>query len=267
MIGQKYLKKYVKTLIEEDNFPRFSIFVGPSGSGKKTFVPEIAGQLLANYVKVFDTKVDTIREVITEAYKVVSPTVYFIPDADNMSNAAKNALLKVTEEPPNNSYFIMTLEDEVNTLETIRSRAQIFYMDMYFPKDLRDYADTLGIKDKEELDIIADVCTTPGDVNILHEQGIKDFYDFTNLVLDNVADVSLANALKIPNKLSLKDGAEGYDLRLFLRMFMSLCISKQANVDWVRITSECLSRLRVKAINKQMLLDTWIFALREMITV
>ena len=261
MIGQKYLKKYVQTLIEEDNFPRFSIFVGPKGSGKKTFMREYFDGIYPE-----DNKVDSIRKIIDMAYKVAHKR-FIIPDADDMSNAAKNALLKVVEECPNENYFIMTLEDEVNTLETIRSRAQIFYMDMYFPKDLRDYADTLGIKDKEELDIIADVCTTPGDVNILHEQGIKDFYDFTNLVLDNVADVSLANALKIPNKLSLKDGAEGYDLRLFLRMFMSLCISKQANVDWVRITSECLSRLRVKAINKQMLLDTWIFALREMITV
>ena len=40
MIGQKYLKKYVQTLIEEDNFPQFSIFVGPKGSGKKTFMRE-----------------------------------------------------------------------------------------------------------------------------------------------------------------------------------------------------------------------------------
>ena len=263
MIGQKYLKRYVKTLIDEGNFPRFSIFVGPKGSGKKTFVPEIAGQLLANYVKAFDTKVDTIREIIVEAYKVVSPTVYFIPDADNMSNAAKNALLKVTEEPPNNAFFIMTLEDAVNTLDTIRSRAQIFHMDKYYPRDLRDYANTIGIKDEEELEIIADVCETPGDVNILHEQGVKEFYDFTNLVFDNIADVSLANALKIPNKLSLKDGAEGYDLRLFLRMFMSLCISRQANLEWVMTTSKCSTTLRTKAVNKQMLLDTWIFDIRR----
>ena len=267
MIGQKYLKKYVQTLIDEDNFPRFSIFVGPKGSGKKTFVPEIAGQLLANYVKAFDTKVDTIREIIIEAYKVVSPTVYFIPDADNMSNAAKNALLKVTEEPPNNAYFIMTLEDEVNTLETIRSRAQIFYMDMYFSKDLRDYADVIGIKDEEELKIIADVCTTPGDINILCKQGVKDFYDYTKLVLENVADVSLANALKIPDKLALKDGDDGYDLRLFLRMFMSLCIANQVNVRWVEYTSRCLTKMRIKGLNKQMLLDTWILSLRGLITV
>ncbi len=261
MIGQKYLKKYVKTLIDEGNFPRFSIFVGPKGSGKKRFLREYFEGIYPE-----DNKVDSIRKIIDMAYKVAHKT-FIIPDADDMSNAAKNALLKVVEECPNDNRFIMTLEDEVNTLETIRSRAQIFYMDMYFPKDLKDYADTLGIKDKEELEIIADVCTTPGDVDILYSQGIKDFYDFTKLVLENVADVSLANALKIPSKLALKDGDTGYDLRLFLRMFMSLCISTQANVEWVKSTSKCLIKLRTKSINKQMLLDTWILSIRELITI
>ena len=261
MIGQKYLKKYVQTLIDEDNFPRFSIFVGPKGSGRKRFLREYFEGIYPE-----DNKVDSIRKIIDMAYKVAHKT-FIIPDADDMSNAAKNALLKVVEECPNDNYFIMTLEDEVNTLVTIRSRAQIFYMDMYFPKDLRDYAYTLGIKDVEELKIIADVCTTPGDVNVLCKQGVKDFYDYTKLVFENVADVSLANALKIPDKLALKDGDDGYDLRLFLRMFMSLCIANQVNARWVEYTSRCLTKMRIKGLNKQMLLDTWILSLRGLITV
>lgn len=261
MIGQKYLKKYVNTLLDEDNFPRFSIFVGPKGSGKKRFLREYFEGIYPE-----DNKVDSIRKIIDMAYKVAHKT-FIIPDADDMSNAAKNALLKVVEECPNDNYFIMTLEDEINTLGTIRSRAQIFYMDMYFPKDLKDYADAVGIKDEEELKIIADVCTTPGDINILCKQGVKDFYDYTKLVLENVADVSLANALKIPDKLALKDGDDGYDLRLFLRMFMSLCIANQANARWVEYTSRCLTKMRIKGLNKQMLLDTWILSLRGLITV
>lgn len=261
MIGQKYLKKYVNTLLDEGNFPRFSIFVGPKGSGKKRFLREYFEGIYPE-----DNKVDSIRKIIDMAYKVAHKT-FIIPDADDMSNAAKNALLKVVEECPNDNYFIMTLEDEVNTLVTIRSRAQIFYMDMYFPKDLRDYADVIGIKDEEELKIIADVCTTPGDVNVLCKQGVKDFYDYTKLVFENVADVSLANALKIPSKLALKDGDDGYDLRLFLRMFMSLCISNQVNTRWVEYTSRCLTKMRIKGLNKQMLLDTWILSLRGLITV
>ena len=268
MIGQQYLQSQLMQLIENGTFPRFSIIVGPRGSGKKTLAHLIYQKFGTGILSNIGISVDAVRQSISQSYTVRgSQVIYLFADADNMSNAAKNALLKVVEECPNDNYFIMTLEDEVNTLGTIRSRAQIFYMDMYFPKDLRDYADVIGIKDEEELKIIADVCTTPGDINILCKQGVKDFYDYTKLVLENVADVSLANALKIPDKLALKDGDEGYDLRLFLRMFMSLCITNQANARWVEYTSKCLTKMRIKGINKQMLLDTWILSLRGLITV
>lgn len=73
MIGQKYLKKYVKTLIEEDNFPRFSIFVGPKGSGKKRFLREYFEGIYPE-----DNKVDSIRKIIDMAYKVAHRGLLFL---------------------------------------------------------------------------------------------------------------------------------------------------------------------------------------------
>ena len=134
MIGQKHLQSRIEQLITDRTFPRFSILVGPKGSGKKTFanwiITKIVRHEALSYSQVCpDVKIDTIRQIIESAYKTISTNIYVIPDADTMSNAAKNALLKVTEEPPNNAYFIMTLEDENNTLETIRSRGTVFHMD------------------------------------------------------------------------------------------------------------------------------------------
>lgn len=261
MIGQKRLKRYIKALLEEGTFPRFAILVGQTGSGKKTLLKEF----FPDAIYLEDSKIDSVRRLIDMAYKL-NDKIFVLPDADSMSNGAKNALLKVVEECPNNNRFIMTLEDEVNTLVTIRSRAQIFYMDMYFPKDIKEYASTIDITDEKELEVVEDVCETPGDVNTLKSSGIKDFYDYTNLVLDNIADVSLANALKIPNKIAVKADDAGFDLKLFLRMFMELCIRKnKGNVDWVMHTSKCLISLRTKAINKAMLLDKWIFEIRGVI--
>ena len=37
---------------------------------------------------------------------------------------------------------------------------------------------------------------------------LKSFYDYVQLVADNIAEVSLANAFKIPSKVALKDDAE-----------------------------------------------------------
>lgn len=278
MIGQKNLQAQIGYLIENNTFPRFSIIVGPSGSGKKTLAQKISCDLKALFY-CCDIKVDAIRSMITDCYKLWEKTCYVIPDADNMSNAAKNALLKVTEEPPNNAYFIMTLEDENNTLETIKSRATVFHMDRYTPNEILEYS--IPIFGMERLDnstrqIITDLCETPGDVNTLNKYSISEFYDYVQLVADNIADVSLANAFKIPSKVALKDTDDGYDLRLFWKAFMKICSNKMFCTDKYDIsrdvetfgnalivTSKYLQKLRIKGINKQMLIDNWLIEIRE----
>lgn len=265
MIGQHNLQSRIEQLIENGTFPRFSILVGPKGSGKKTFALYIAGYMRAGWVHAFDVKIDTIREIIQQSYKVVDRTVYFIPDADNMSNAAKNALLKVTEEPPNNAYFIMTLEDENNTLETIRSRGTVFHMDRYTPDEIGSYFyDKYHANHGEdEEEIVRELCDTPGDVNTLVKMGIKEFYDYVQLVVDNIAEVSLANAFKISSKVALKEDAEGYDLRLFWKAFMKVSFDV-GRYNGIYATSKYLQKLRVKGINRSMLMDNWILEIREL---
>ena len=217
-----------------------------------------------------DNKVESVRKMIELVYKVNNET-FIMPDADTMSVAAKNALLKVIEECPNNNYFIMTLEDENNTLETIRSRGTIFYMDKYTLGEIHEYANQYMEHDlqDEEWDIIKNICDTPGDVNILGKSP-QAFYDYVQLVVDNMASVSLTNAFKIPSKVALKDGAEGYDLRLFWKTFQKVCgdrILNNNNVlayfNWIMITSRYLQQLRIKGINKQMLVDNWILEIRR----
>jgi DNA polymerase III delta prime subunit len=283
MIGQHNLQSRIEQLIENGTFPRFSILVGPKGSGKKILAHEIehmfnAWRVYSDFIDVYrlpDVKIDTIRDMIAQSYKQVRTMVYIIPDADNMSPAAKNAILKVTEEPPNEAYFIMTLEDENNTLETIRSRGTVFHMDRYTPDEIEQYLTRrYGILDNRELSIVRGICETPGDVDIITDEGIIAFHDYVELVVDNIAEVSLANAFKIPSKVALKDDAEGYDLRLFWKSFMNVCLEKADNhidpEDISRygeaclITSKYLQKLKVKGINKQMLIDNWVLEIREL---
>ena len=261
MIGQKKLKAKIQGLKVANLFPHFSIFVGPAGSGKKTFLRE-------NFDGIWleDVKVDSIRKLIDMAYKVRERT-FIIPDADNMSNAAKNALLKVVEEFPNNNYFIMTLTNEDNTLETIKSRAIMFRMDEYTKQDLVTYAKSKKDLTVNELDIMYSICMTPGDIDILLNYDITEFFRYVNLVIDNIAQVSTANALKIPNKV----GEDGYDLQLFLRTIGSVCIRRIINMDFDEhssymsayiVTARYLRELQITGINKQMLIDNWVLAMR-----
>ena len=84
MIGQNNLQSRIEHLINTDGLPRFSIFVGPKGSGKKTFVRELINSVTDGLYEECGIKVDDIRNLIVDAYKIHSTAVYFIPDADKL---------------------------------------------------------------------------------------------------------------------------------------------------------------------------------------
>lgn len=257
MIGQCKLHSRVESLVKVNKFPHFAIFIGQRGSGRKTFINE-------HFTGIYldDNKVDSIRKMIQLVYKV-SNKLFVMTDVDNMSNSAKNALLKVVEECPNNNSFIMTAEDENNILDTIRSRATLFYMDTYTPQNIADYFyDKYHANHgKDDEHIVRALCETPGDVDIIVKMGIKEFYDYVQLVVDNIAEVSLANAFKISKKIDLKSG-EGYDLKLFWKAFMKICFDAK-KLNGVIVTSKYLRQLGIRGINKQMAFDNWVLEIRE----
>jgi len=284
MIGQVVLQKQISQQIEDDKFPRFSIFVGDKGSGRKTLIHRIWNKELVNHgtgiYTIEDGKIENVRRMIEAAYKMHN-TLFCIFDADTMSVAARNALLKVVEECPGNNYFVMTLEDENNTLETIRSRATIYHMDRYTPAQILEYFDSkYNDKDKAYRKIIETVCDTPGDVDILQSSSEEDpankFYSYVELVVDNIAQVNGANSFKIADKVGLKDEEDKYNLKLFWKMFCKVCIDKaiecfdEGEIDaatqyskGAQITSHRMKGLRVKGINKPMLFDIWLLDIRK----
>jgi len=269
MIGQENLLKQIDNQISENTFPRFVIIEGAKGSGKKLIVDYIEEKIEEHIGEKctcieFGSSVASVRDAIHMAYKTTSTAVFSFPDADSMTGNAKNALLKVTEEPPNHVYFVMTLEDKLNTLETIRSRGTVFTMDKYTPKQLVEYA---NCESKEEENIIIKLCETPGEVNLLKAMGVESFYAYVDKVFYNIAEVSGANAFKIADKIALTDD-EGYDLKLFWKAFVDICgdkLKEEKNkelADVITITSRYLQDLRINGINKKALFDLWILDVR-----
>ena len=271
MIGQiELLNQFEQNLY---NFPKFIILVGIKGSGKKTLAHEIykklSGIMEVDEYMLDDIKVDTIRSVIADAKSIIRPTVYIIPDADKMSSAAKNSLLKVTEEPPINAYFILTLENEHNALDTIKSRGQLYKMRPYTPEEIHIYAKSKGISSIEETEIILDICETPGEVDMLQKMGIIALYDYVAKVINNIASVSGSNAFKIADKIALKDEDDKYDLRLFWKAFMKVCsdrLRSETDVKYayaIKVTSQYMQQLSITGVNKLSTFDLWILDIRE----
>lgn len=272
MIGQESVRNYLETLVMDDRLPNFLIIAGQKGSGKRTLVDEVFKTYKrrgnnATLVK-FDIAVSDVRKAIELANNTKGSTLFCVfADADRMSLAAKNALLKIVEEPPKNVYFIVTLESLGNTLETIQSRATVVNMQPYTPTEIGEYAERHKFT-SAEMPIVANVCETPGEVDLLKEYGVSTFYQFVNTVVDHIATVSGANCFKIADKLKMKDDSEGYDIRIFLKAFITECsnrlredVSKYATA--IKITSKTLQSLNVTGISKQSLIDIWILDIRK----
>lgn len=73
-----------------------------------------------NEIPVDDTR--TIIEFLSKKQYIDGRTVVLVEDADCMSRNAANALLKILEEPPENSAIILTTTRLFAMLPTVRSR-------------------------------------------------------------------------------------------------------------------------------------------------
>lgn len=272
MIGQKNLLHEVDNLITQKQFPRFSLIVGPTGSGKKLLASYMCTESNFFWTYEPDNSIETVRKVIKDAYLVTVPTCYVFTDVDSMSMAAKNALLKIAEEPPNNAHIILTLQDLDMTLPTIKSRAYVFKMEPYSVDEIIRY--THDTKDKADDFIVSELCETPGEVDLLFEQGQKELFQFTEKVVDNLTDVSISNLLKIPTNLSFKPEEKGFDAVMFLKAFKSVCGSRMLKdlkdksqiahyKKGVTIVNYYIRETRIVGINKRTLIDLFLLRMQE----
>ena len=280
MIGQKMLLAQIDDLIAQNKFPRFSIVVGDRGMEHEDVAAYVSFSMEeADFIRLADVKVDTIRNMISQAYKLHHTTVFCIPHADDMSINAKNALLKVVEDVPNKCYFIMCLEDLSNILATIQSRAIVFRMSTPLPSDIQNFARELYVHkediDEEAIAYIGEICRSPGDVCMITKVGAKNLHDYATYVADNIAKVEGAEVFKFSDKLAIKDEEDKFDVQLFLRAlqayFWHKCVLN-ISVDDCNIRCHCsISRcigkymqdLKIKGINKTMLLDQMYLEMRK----
>ena len=273
MIGQKDLiRQFEKFDIE--TLPKSVLIVGAIGSGRKTFVNTLANRLNVQLIEIGQSA-DAVRELSDLCSKQIDATIYLIANVEQMSSAAQNALLKILEEPPNNSHFILTAVQENMVLSTIHSRCMTFQMSPYSQDELMQYlAEKYPEKclDKTVKDAIRDICSCPGDIDLLLSQDVKAFLDYVQLTFDNIAVVSGSNSFKIGGKVNLADDDSKYDLRLFWRAFTALCLKHTDNDDiaitrqyikGASITVKYYNDLQVKGINKAMSFDSWILDIRR----
>lgn len=271
MIGQKRLLNKIEKLAQS-GFPRFVMLVGAKGSGKKLVAKQIAE--LLNYPLVpIGVSVEEVREVIVNSYRNTEPIVYVLSDTDKMSVQAKNALLKVTEEPPQKAYFILTVSDTVNTLQTLISRACVLKMDEYTGTEILEYLTNKYPNRKlSELDeeFIMQVALVPQEVDTLMTYDVKEFREFVRTVTENLHTVSAANAFKFEQNLALKKDEDKWDVLIFMQALRVCYLNEYFYTGEVtylkssRLVQSVIQELKYKnSVNKQYCLDQFVLTLRE----
>ncbi len=158
LIGHQSQKENLIDKIKRDQFPSSLIFFGPSGVGKKFFAQsllqvfnckeaELSCGKCSNCLRTLHNESEFLVEITPEQKTLIGvdqirelnrslslrtnheARFVIIDPADSLSTQAANALLKILEETPPKTYFILITERASALLATIRSRAPIIRFD------------------------------------------------------------------------------------------------------------------------------------------
>lgn len=156
--GNSEVKAALSAAFASRRFPHAIILQGENGCGKRTLAGLIAKALVCQNresapcgecpsciraaagshpdIRIVEGSgvsrsltVDAVKSVIADAYRMpeeADVNVYILLLGDRSPEAAQNKLLKVIEEPPENTVFILVCRFAEQLLPTIRSRAQSF---------------------------------------------------------------------------------------------------------------------------------------------
>lgn len=254
MIGQK---NNIETLIKwrlNKSVPRFIIISGSNGSGRLTLSKVILKMLEAHGV-ILGNSIENVRETIENAYKVTETTFYIFRNADDMRTEAKNALLKVVEEPPNNAYFIMTVQNIDNMLGTIKSRGTLIKMQPYSLKEKMEFT---------EDERLLKYCSNIGQMKDVNEQQLELAIKTVQKVINGLRKKSGTIVLEACTSLRAKQTeTEKLDCNLFMRVFENEITQDAISKNTIESIEVCKYELQRSTINKKFSIECMLLRILE----
>lgn len=133
VVEQKSIKLILQEQLKTGTQKNCYLFTGGAGTGKTTCARIFANEINAgkgNPIEIdaaSNNGVDNVREIIDNAkFKAIDAPfkVYIIDECHMLSTGAWNAMLKLLEEPPAQTIFVMCTTDPQKIPATILSRVQ-----------------------------------------------------------------------------------------------------------------------------------------------
>lgn len=158
---QGAIKDILTNQIETKTFQHGYLFTGPAGTGKTTSARIFANTInqgKGNPIEVdaaSNSGVDNIRRIIDDAKKKpldAEYKIFIIDECHSLSNGAWQAMLKLLEEPPKFSIFILATTDPQRIPATILSRVQRFQFNKISNQGIVDRLTTILEAESELID-------------------------------------------------------------------------------------------------------------------
>ena len=152
IIGHSELIKDFKQLVKNDRLAHGYIFFGDPEIGKFFFAKHLAYFLESGELEISDrplqdalvlddaTGIDAMRDLknfLWQKPNLSKKRIAIINNSENLTDEAQNAILKITEEPPENAILIMIVNQLDNLLPPLLSRLQKIYFGRLSDEEMR----------------------------------------------------------------------------------------------------------------------------------
>ncbi len=268
IIGQDNIKKHLQEGITKGKLSHAYIINGETGSGRHLIASALTKSLLCENrtaegdacgickscmqvdsgnhpdlrfishekasISVEDIRTQLVNDIEIKPYSS-SHKIYVIPDANKMTEAAQNALLKTIEEPPEYAMIILLTDNYENLLETIRSRCIILNTRPLGKEEITQYLIKNLQMEPERASIAAGFCQ--GNVGkAIHFASSDDFQEMkadTLHLLKTIDKMDITDIMATMKDFSTRKGKINEYLDLMLLWFRDILmfkVTKDANI-------------------------------------
>lgn len=176
--------------------------------------------------------IDNIRDIIIKlALKTNGKRIVLINNADSMNKAAANALLKILEEPPSETTFILLTTNYYSIIPTIRSRSVHIHINKLNDEEVISALKLLSIDEK-----LVYICNgSIGNACAIQKSGGINFYK-------NIISNLLSG--KICNNSEVTDNYQLFETMLFNLLERSIYFNTGVLINYLDEEIPCFNLLK-----------------------